>query len=415
MDRPSPRPPSVDRQRLLSRLRTLAAIGRDQDGGITRPGFSQAADEANAFVSAEARRAGLDARIDAGGNLLITRRGAHGPTLLLGSHLDTVVHGGRLDGAYGVIAALEVLETFTQREIDLATDVAAVAFANEEGALFPQPFWGSMVLAGMLDALPREPTDYHGNPLGPALARTGGNLTDLPAAIWPAHSLAGYIELHIEQGPVLESEGIQVGVVDAIVGRTVLQVDLHGVAAHAGTTPMDARQDPLIAAAQLTLFVQALPGSGQCQVATVGRLEVTPNSANTIPGRVRMTVDLRERRPEQLERAEAQVRAEVDALAARHRIETRCERTIASRPAAMDSALRKAICASADSLGLSYRTLSSGAGHDAQIMATVTPTAMIFAPSIGGVSHVPQEDTSDDDLVSGAELLLHAAHRLAAR
>lgn len=402
--------------RLLARLRDLASIGRDPTGGITRPGFSPAAMDANALIADAARRAGLTGRVDAGGNLLLGRESAREDhrVLLLGSHLDTVVNGGRLDGAYGVVAALEVLQTVDERRLDTGgLDVVAVAFANEEGAAFPQPFWGSMVLAGRLADLPKEPADYQGNPLRSALQLTGGDLDLLSAAVWPAERLAGYLELHIEQGPILLTEGKRVGVVDAIVGRTVLQIDLHGVAAHAGTTPMRQRHDPIPAAADLVLFVQQLSADlQQCQVATVGRMEISPNSANTIAGTVGLTVDLRDIHADRLDDAERQVRTHVAELADRHDLRHDCTRLVASRPVVLNTALRLEIAAAADDFGLPHQTLSSGAGHDAQIMATVTPAAMIFVPSIGGVSHVPHEDTCEEDLIAGARVLLRTVQRI---
>lgn len=406
----------INGDRLMTRLRSLARIGRDPSGGISRPGFSAALSAANTFVLRAAEGCGLAASIDAGGNLLIRQATASKarPTLLVGSHLDTVINGGWLDGAYGVIAALEVLQVLAESSVELKADVAAVAFANEEGALFPQPFWGSMVLSGMLDALPGSPTDYHGNPLDAALAKAGGNIARLETATWPRPSILGYLELHIEQGPVLEAGGLQVGVVDAIVGRTVLEVEVRGVAAHAGTTPMSGRSDALLGAAHLALFVEELPRTtALCQVATVGRLEVFPNSANTIAGQARLTVDLRDPRLDRLAAAERVLRDQVSALGARLNLDTRCERTIHSVPASMDLTMRQAIVESSEDLGLKYLDLSSGAGHDAQIVSTVAPSGMIFVPSIGGVSHVPQEDTADSDLIAGARALLRTVLRMA--
>lgn len=407
--------PDIDGDRLLHRLHTLAAIGQDPGGGISRPGFSEAALQAHQYVQEAAEEHGLRTTIDAGGNLLIRSPGparSGRRTLLLGSHLDTVLNGGWLDGSYGVMAALEVLAAVTESRQDLGFDVAVVAFANEEGALFPQPFWGSMILAGMLDALPVNPTDYHGNPLSTALGRAGGDIKQLPSAAWTPASLLGYLELHIEQGPVLESTSIPVGVVDAIAGRCVLEVELHGIAAHAGTTPMRGRADSLVGAAHLTLFVEQLPYQGLCQVATVGHLDITPNSANTIAGTARLTVDLRDAQPERLHKAGDVVRDEIAVLAARHHLEAQCEQVVCSQPAATERTFRNKIAESADALGLAHRTLSSGAGHDAQIMASVTPIGMIFAPSIGGVSHVPQENTAEADLIAGARVLLGTVLRL---
>jgi N-carbamoyl-L-amino-acid hydrolase len=405
----------INGDRLMSRLHTLAGIGRDPSGGISRLGFSATASEANRFVLRTAEKCGLPASIDAGGNLLIRQPTSDRsrPTLLLGSHLDTVVNGGWLDGAYGVIAALEVLQTISENHLKLEFDIAVVAFANEEGALFPQPFWGSMVMSGMLDALPENPTDYHGSPLDIALARAGGDITNLEAAVWPESSILGYLELHVEQGPVLESGGLQIGVVDAIVGRTVVEVDICGVAAHAGTTPMSARSDAIVGASHLALIVEQLSRRrGLCRVATVGRLEVFPNSANTIPGRARLTVDLRDPRLERMMAAESAVQGEVAALATRLDLKARCERIVCSRPALMDQTLREKIVESAEDLGLKYQTLSSGAGHDAQILSTVAPAAMIFVPSIGGVSHVPEENTTEEDLIAGARVLLGTVLRI---
>lgn len=397
----------IDGTRLLRRLHELATIGRNSDGGVTRPGFGESADDAYRYVAKEARDAGLTAKVDAGGNLLIRLPGPQRKrTLLLGSHLDTVMSGGWLDGAYGVIAALETLQTVADHHVDLGCDVAAVAFANEEGALFPQAFWGSMVLSGQLDALPKEPLDFHGNPLRPALARAGGDLDALAGAVWPAHELVGYLELHIEQGPVLESRRVPIGIVDVIVGRAVLEVDFHGRAGHAGTTPMGHRADAMLGAARLITAVNQMPGLGQCHVATVGHLDVQPNSANTIAGRARLTVDLRDLDATRLGTAERTVRDTAADIAGDLRLDVRCERLARSQPTATNSDIRTLISDSADALGLQSLILPSGAGHDAQILAAVTSIGMIFVPSIGGDSHVPQENTCPEDLVAGARVLL---------
>ncbi|WP_422769367.1 Zn-dependent hydrolase [Plantactinospora sp. WMMC1484] len=408
----------INSRRLLRRLRALANIGRQPAGGISRPGFGAADIQANRLVSRMARDSGLVPSVDAGGNLLIRHptAGRTRPALLVGSHLDTVVNGGWLDGAYGVMAALEVSQACWEADVDLGFDLVVVAFANEEGALFPQPFWGSMVIAGMLDALPKSPTDYHGTPLGPALAELGGNLDELETAVWPAESILGYLELHIEQGPVLERLGRPIGVVDAIVGRSVVDVVISGVAAHAGTTPMTGRRDAVVGAAHVILLVEELTRSaGRCQVATVGRLETLPNSANTVAGQSRLTVDLRDVRPDRLAAARSATYDGIAAIAARLDLDARCEQLLWSQPAATEQGFRDRIAESADVLGLGYETLSSGAGHDAQIMAAVAPVGMIFAPSIGGVSHVPQEDTAEQDLVAGARVLLGTVLRMARR
>ncbi|ROO60624.1 N-carbamoyl-L-amino-acid hydrolase [Micromonospora sp. Llam0] len=406
--------PDIDPGRLLRRLRHLSRIGRQAGGGISRPGFSQAAIDAANYIASESRDDGLVARTDAGGNLLIGRPGPRrcARALLVGSHLDTVVNGGWLDGAYGVVAALEAVGVVASHRLDLGVDPIAVAFANEEGALFPQAFWGSQVLAGTLDAGTVPLTDYHGCSLREALARSGGNIDALGTAAWAPQSLAGYLELHIEQGPVLESSGTPIGVVEAITGRVVLGAEFLGRAAHAGTTPMDQRADALLGAAHLAVAVSELPGLGLCRVATVGRVEVSPASANTIAGGAHMTIDLRDSSERRLAEAESVVRRRIAAIAARYGLRAECRGLVHSRPATTDQALRQTISDTAKDLGLPAMDLTSGAGHDAQIMAAITPIGMIFAPSIGGVSHAPEEDTRPADLIAGARVLLGTVLRV---
>ncbi|MGW7398202.1 M20 family metallo-hydrolase [Streptomyces cyaneofuscatus] len=406
----------IDGTRLLDRLDRLAEIG-GEDGGVTRMGFSDADVEGRAHVARQAVEAGLTASVDAGGNLLIRRPGDHRhstrPPVLIGSHLDTVANGGRLDGAYGVIAALEVLQTLHEASVESDHETIAVGFANEEGALFPQPFWGSMVLAGRLDALPSEPEDYAGRPLRDALARAGGDLSQLKTATWAPGSLTAYLELHVEQGPVLERLGRTIGVVESITGRIHMSVQLHGRAGHAGTTPMDGRQDPLVVAAGLIQAVQTMATrENLCRVATVGRVEVLPNSPNTIPDSVRLDIDLRDSDPTRLDVAEHTVRQTLADLARAGNVRATIESTVRSAPVHTDPKVRDTIAASAAELGFAQETLPSGAGHDAQVVADIAPVGMIFVPSIDGVSHVPVERTAPDDLVAGAEVLLRTVLKL---
>lgn len=409
--------PRIDGARLLDRLDRLAAIGGCEDGGVTRMGFSDADQEGRAHVARQAVEAGLTATVDAGGNLLMRRPGDHRrstrPPVLVGSHLDTVANGGRLDGAYGVIAALEVLQTLHEAGAEMDHETVAVGFANEEGALFPQPFWGSMVLAGRLDALPSEPEDYAGRPLREALARAGGDLSRLKTAAWAPGSLTAYLELHVEQGPVLERLGRSIGVVESITGRVQMSVQLHGKAGHAGTTPMEGRQDPLVVAARLISAVQSLGQEEKlCRVATVGRMEVQPNSPNTIPDVVRLDIDLRDSDPVRLDAAEQTVRTALAALARSGNVRAEIESTMRSAPVHTDPGIQEAIAVSATELGHAHATLPSGAGHDAQIVADLAPVGMIFVPSIDGVSHVPSERTAPEDLVAGAEVLLRTVLKL---
>ncbi|MEV2279012.1 M20 family metallo-hydrolase [Nocardiopsis sp. NPDC049922] len=409
----------VDADRLLSRIRDYGAMGRDETGGVTRPGFSEADRIARSRLAREAREAGLDASVDAAGNLLIRRRTsdgepARGPVLLLGSHLDTVVNGGTLDGAYGVLAALEVLQVLTETGTDTPFEVVVVAFANEEGALYPQPFWGSMALTGRLAELPAEPVDHQGRSLREPLALAGGDLSALGSAVWSPDSLVGYLELHIEQGPVLESGGQTIGVVDAITGRTVLDVEMRGEAGHAGTTPMPLRRDAMSAAARAVVATEELARERElCRVATVGRLEAHPNSPNTIAETVRFTADLRDSDPTRLREAETALRRELDGITAETGVRAEVRPAVRVEPVSTDPGLREAISAGADELGLPWTVLPSGAGHDAQVVADIAPVGMVFVPSTGGLSHVPTEHTDPQDLLAGADVLLRTALWLA--
>ncbi|MDH6132940.1 N-carbamoyl-L-amino-acid hydrolase [Kitasatospora sp. MAA4] len=415
------RSPEIDAGRLLHRIRELARIGLDDStGGITREGFSAADRRAQAYLMGQAREAGLAPAVDAAGNVLIRRSSSDGhstdrPAILMGSHLDTVVNGGRLDGAYGVLAALEVLQACAEAGVESRYDLVAAAFANEEGALFPQPFWGSMALAGRLADLPREPLDHRGRPLRDALRAAGGDLDALGSAVWPHGSVAAYLELHIEQGPVLERAGHSIGIVEAITGRSLLTIQVRGSAGHSGTTPMEGRHDALAAAARVVLAAEEISrGQGLCRVATVGRVDPHPNTPNTIAGAVRMTVDLRDTDAGRLSAAERALRTALQRIASRTGTEIDVVADTRSAPVAADRRLRAAIAHSADELRLSHMPLPSGAGHDAQIVADIAPIAMIFVPSIGGLSHVPEEDTKPADLVGGAQVLLRTVLRAAA-
>lgn len=410
--------PAVDTARLLRRIEELGNIGRDTvSGGVSRVGFGTADREARAYLIEEARAAGLAAAVDAAGNIII-RASAGGaadgrPVLLMGSHLDTVVNGGRLDGAYGTLTALEVVEVWEESGIDGRYEPVAIAFSNEEGALFPQPFFGSMAVAGRLGDLPPEPRDHQERPLRGPLAEVGGDLDALAGAAWPEGSLAAYLELHIEQGPVLERHGSRIGVVDGITGRSVSTVEIQGSAGHAGTTPMENRQDALAAAARVILAVEGIARRGLCRVATVGRVDVYPNSPNTIAETARLTVDLRDTDARRMDDSEAALHDALRAAAAETGTGVSVVARTRSEPVATSAQLRAAIEKSARELGLPHETLPSGAGHDAQIIAAVAPVGMIFVPSIGGVSHVPEEDTAPADLVAGAQVLLHTALRAA--
>ncbi|MFE0019380.1 Zn-dependent hydrolase [Amycolatopsis sp. NPDC059021] len=399
--------------RMLADLDELATYGVDPGGGLSRLGFTAEEDSARRFLREAAGRAGLGSTVDQAGNLFLHPGKAlpDDPVVLMGSHVDTVRRGGRFDGAYGVVAALEVLRTLTEHDLPTRHAPVVVAFANEEGARFPCPFWGSLAVTGQLDAA-ASTVDRAGHSIREPLARAGGDLDAIGDAVWPPGAVGAYLELHIEQGPVLESRGVPIGVVTGIVGRAIVEFDVRGRQNHAGTTPMDQRRDALVAAAKLVLRIEALSAERNlCAVSTVGELGVEPGQANVVPGRARLTAEIRDLDAARLEVAEAVLREEAARIARETGVGIECVTTMRSAPVRTAPPLRAAIEAAAADLALPAMAMPSGAGHDAQLIAAVAPVGMIFVPSRGGISHAPEEYTAPTHLVAGANVLLHAALR----
>jgi N-carbamoyl-L-amino-acid hydrolase len=397
----------VDADRFRADFDALAEIGATPGGGVNRPTFSDAHLAAREWFLERARSAGLETRVDSAGNHSAVL-GSSARTLLLGSHLDSVPDAGRFDGALGVVAALEVLRTVQDSGIELSVTLEAIDFTDEEGTLVG--LLGSWAVAGALSretlAAPRGGRDA----LVAGLARTGLDEERLFDARRDPSTLVGYLELHIEQGPVLEREGVDIGVVTGIVGSRSFRLSFVGAASHAGTTPMDARRDAGVAAAAFIvgardLVVREYPGC----VATVGRVELEPGAFNVIPGRARLALEFRSLHEEELDALEA----ELLALARAQELEVEIEPVGSWEATPLDETVRSAIAAAAESLGLSVRELPSGAGHDAQALAAVTRSGMVFVPSRGGISHSPAEETDWDDCVNGANVLLRAVLDLA--
>jgi N-carbamoyl-L-amino-acid hydrolase len=401
----------VDGARMLRRLAEISRIGARPGRGITRLGLTPEETEARAYLAGECHRDGLVARTDQAGNLVVRRAGADHdrPALLLGSHIDTVADGGRLDGTYGVMAACEVLRVLAEHDVELDVEPVVVAFTNEEGAFFPYPFFGSLGLVGQVDTDHAKRMVSHDVALPDALRAAGGDLDAIADAAWAPGSVAGYLELHIEQGPVLEEASLPIGVVQAITGRSVLDVTVRGSQDHAGTTPMRMRRDALTVASRAVLAIERLARTRDlCRVATVGRFEVEPNTTNVIPGTVRLTAEIRDGRAERLRTAEQAITTELAQLASATDTVIEVRLDPITQPVATDDVLSGAIADAADELGLRHLRMDSGAGHDAQIVAAIAPIGMIFVPSRDGVSHAPQEDTDDAHLVAGADVLLHS-------
>ena len=401
---------TVDAGRLRADFEQLASIGRGSDGAVQRTTFSDAHFDARAWFAARATAAGLELRVDQAGNhsAVLAGHGGAGRSLLLGSHLDSVPAGGAYDGALGVVAALETLRAIRDAGVTLPVTLEAIDFTDEEGELVG--LLGSWAVAGALTP------EILGSPRGgrerllAALRRAGLTEQGLYEARRDPDTLAGYLELHIEQGPVLERARIDIGVVTAIAGSRSYRVVFKGARRHAGTTPIDARRDALLGAARFALAVrETATGDFPGCVGTVGGIEVERAAFNVVPGCARLLLELRAPDSDQLDELEAGVLAAARREAAAGALDLEVEHVGRWDPVALDETMRSAIADAARSLDLGTRELISGAGHDAQALAAVTPAGMIFVPSVGGISHDPDEHTRWDDCVNGANVLLTAA------
>jgi N-carbamoyl-L-amino-acid hydrolase len=326
---------------------------------------------------------------------------------MTGSHIDTVRTGGRFDGNLGVLAGLEVIETLERAGIVTDRPITVAFFTDEEGARFAPDMLGSLVHVGgmALEAALDVRAADDGARLGDELARIGyAGPAPCPAAAFP-HA---FVELHIEQGPVLEAEGTTIGVVEGVQGISWTEVDLVGRSAHAGTTPMALRRDPGLGAAEVVVGVHAITAElGGAQVGTVGRLDLVPNLVNVVPASARFTVDLRHTDEQVLQQAEERLRELLARVADRHELDARTRSLARFEPVEFDPGMVDLVERVAQRLGHTTRRMPSGAGHDAQMLARVCPTSMIFVPSIGGLSHNLAEDTAVPDLEAGANVLLH--------
>ncbi len=397
---------NIDGQRLLSRLKALGEIGALEGGGVCRLALSDEDRLARDLVTSWMRELGLEVRIDRLGNIVGTRPGVEdGPPVMMGSHIDTVRTGGLYDGSLGVLAGLEVVETLNDAGIATRRPIAVAAFTNEEGARFAPDMMGSLVFEGSMSVEEAHAVTAvdDGTTVGENLARIGYE----GVAPCGAPALHAFLELHIEQGPVLDEEGLVIGAVEGVQGISWTEVRVAGVSNHAGTTPMRLRHDAGYVAGATIGFVRELASLiGGDQVATVGRIELYPNLVNVVPGSCTFTVDLRNSDEECLREAEQRLHAFLDDLATREGVEITRHALARFVPTRFDEDMVRLIERSAAALGHSARRLSSGAGHDAQIIARACPAAMIFVPSHRGISHNIDEHTEPDHLVAGANVLL---------
>jgi N-carbamoyl-L-amino-acid hydrolase len=395
----------IDGDRLLRRIDDLATIGPIEGGGSCRLALTDEDRDGRDLVVAWMTDLGLDISMDGIGNVVGVRPGrTDGPPIMTGSHIDTVRTGGRFDGNLGVLAGLEVIETLEFNGITTEHPFAVAFFTDEEGARFQPDMLGSLVYAGGMgleEAL--DVVGIDGTVLGEELDRIGYRGTSPCPGIAPR----AFVELHVEQGPVLEADGVTIGAVTGVQGISWTELAITGQSNHAGTTPMHLRHDAGYVAAAIAAHVRQLAiRMGGRQVATVGSLELNPNLVNVIAGSATMTVDLRNTDEALLVEAEADLARFVAEAAAAEGV-TVAERTLARfQPVAFDDRVVDTVAAVAAELGHSVKRLPSGAGHDAQMMARLCPTGMVFVPSRDGISHNPAEYTEPDDLVAGADVLL---------
>lgn len=404
----------IDPVRLMARIEALGAIGATPEGGVRRFALSDEDRVARDQVVAWMRSAGLRIEIDRIGNIFGTRAGtAQSAPVMTGSHIDSVANGGKLDGSYGVLAGIEVIETLNDAGIETVRPMVVGVFTNEEGARFQPDMMGSLVCAGGLaveEAL--NTSDGDGVVLGDALTGIGYAGEHEVGAMRP-HA---FVEVHIEQGPVLEAQAVTIGAVENLQGISWTGVDIAGQANHAGTTPMRLRHDAGYCVGEITSYVRKLTREiGGQQVGTVGVIDLQPGVINVIPGKAFMTVDLRNTDNELLKKAEKLLDEFLDKLASSENVEISSRRLARFDPVHFDESIARRIEHNAAALGLSCRRMTSGAGHDAQMMARLCPAAMIFVPSVGGVSHNPAEHTHREDLNAGANVLLHTLLDLATK
>jgi N-carbamoyl-L-amino-acid hydrolase len=390
----------IDGSALIRRIDAISRVG------TTRLAYTEDDIRGRSVVAEMMREAGLEVHTDPAGNIVGRRAGKKSlPPLVVGSHIDTVRNGGRYDGILGVMAGIECVSALRGAGYTTYHPLEVIVFANEEGQTFGA-LCGSRAIAGLLGAKDLAYTDGANRTLADAILAVGGDPSRLLAAERKRGDVAAFIELHIEQGGVLESAGIPIGIVEGISGIAYTDVRVIGTANHSGTTVMDLRKDALVAASELVLSVQQSAFAGNCRVATVGRMRVLPNATNIIPGEVTLTIEIRDLERENILSTLHHIRSCSAAITQRSGVQFEFSDRALIEPVLCSPLVREAIRQSCDDLGLEFRAMPSGAGHDAQMMARIGPMGMIFVPSIGGVSHSPQESTSAEDCIRGARVLL---------
>lgn len=402
----------INKTRLCKRLESLARIGVVDKKGVKRLALSPEDKRARDLVVSWMKRLDMAVQIDKIGNIIGLRRGQNEEApVMTGSHLDTVSPGGRFDGSLGVLAGLEVIQVLKERDVITRRPVAVAVFTNEEGVRYTPDMMGSLAWSGGLEireALSIKGVD--GSVLGEELNHIGYTGELDCGELRPS----AFVELHVEQGPALYSESIPIGVVQSVMGISWQEITVTGVANHAGTTPVDRRHDAGFIAAKIITFLRELASSfGDNMRATCGRISVYPNVINVIPEKVTFTVDLRNSDEVFLNAAEQRLTAYFDELSAQEEVSISRRQLVRLQPVQFNKQLVNIIEEQSKKLGYHSKRMVSGAGHDAQMMARVCPTAMIFVPSKDGISHSPAEYTNPGDLEKGANVLLQTVLQLA--
>lgn len=398
--------PKVNRQRIVDRIAELAKFGQDERGHGFRVAYTTGDVEGRKWFMGLMEKAGLNPRIDAGGNIIGRREGKN-PSLKpigFGSHIDMVPDGGNYDGTLGSLAALEVIEILNENKLVTEHPLEVIIFANEEGGLI-----GSKAMVGKLTPEGLKQISQSGLEMAEGIRTIGGNPEDIKSAERKKGEVHAWLELHIEQGGILDAEGLQIGVVEGIVGILDVEVLVEGFANHAGTTPMKLRKDAMLAASKLTVavneIVTSIPGN---QVGTVGKVEAHPGAYNVVPGKVILGLEIRDLSFDKIEEILAAIERKAAEIAAETQTSISFRREPSfNLPALTDSSLQQKINSAALALGLSTKQMQSGAGHDSQQMALIAPVGMIFVPSVGGISHSYNEFTKAEDMENGANVLLH--------
>ena len=399
---------SINESRINQTLQELGHLGESPEG-MDRVAYSPEDIAGRDYTIKLMQEAGLETRIDAAGNIIGRRAGSDDnlPAIALGSHTDTVPKGGKYDGALGVMGAIEVIRTLEEQGHRTRHPLEVIDFTNEEGTRFHRWLVGSRSMSGLLEQEDLDALDDDGLSLGPCIADIGGDLSRIGEAVRSPGELAAYFELHIEQGPYLHQSGNPIGVVTGITGRAVFEVEIEGKANHAGTTPMSTRRDALVSASKLVLNIQKMAAEQEiCRVSTVGSIKAIPNAVNVIPGHASIGLEFRDTDMEALAAAEQELRRITDQAVVDDIVDIEVIRHRFTSAVPITADMQALVAEAAENCGMTWEPLASGAGHDAQAVANIAPVAMIFVPSIDGISHAIEEYSTPQDCANGAQVLL---------